>query len=230
MDKLVYSAPQLPENSDEAIDDAVLKDMRGLVQKKFAAGLLPLVDELAIVYSHEKHGKHQESPAGVAEAPHLVGHSISHTSPALEFVKATTFVLGLDNTLEDEVIALRRMLLAQLRVKEFSPEASFQDMGVSYVLSDVVCSFCSSCRDYDLLGDPLLTDGKKDRLERWRCPHCGTQINLDQVENRLMEEVDRLCNAYCLQDFRCPKTHSVSTRLCSSTSGMYIFKSFLLTL
>ena len=68
------------------------------------------------------------------------------TSPALEFVKATMHVLALDSSLEEEVSALRRMLLSHLRVKEFDDASQFRDPCLSYVLSDVICNYCSLCR------------------------------------------------------------------------------------
>ena len=74
------------------------------------------------------------------------GSYLQLTSPALEFVKSTMHVLSLDGSLEEEIGGLRRMLLAQLRVREFNPESQFRDPCMSYVLSDVICTFCSSCR------------------------------------------------------------------------------------
>lgn len=34
----------------------------------------------------------------------------------------------------------------QLKVREFSPDSVFQDPCLSYVLRDVICSYCSTCR------------------------------------------------------------------------------------
>ena len=34
----------------------------------------------------------------------------------------------------------------QLRVREFSPESEFRDPALTYILKDVICSFCTSCR------------------------------------------------------------------------------------
>ena len=40
---------------------------------------------------------------------------------------------------------------------------------------------------------------------------------------RLVTEVEKLCTKYLLQDFRCPRTHAVSTRLSASTSGKGVY-------
>lgn len=210
--------------TDEAIDERVVEDMKNMLQRQLSSGLLRLVDELAMVYTHGYDAKQREqerqlkSPTGTgAEAlPLLTGGTIS---PALEFVKATTHVLSLDSALEEEVSALKRMLLSQLRVREFNEDSQFKDPCVSYVLSDVICNYCSLCRDYDLLRDPVLSDTELSVAERWRCPNCHTAMNLVQVENRLLSEIDKMCTAFLVQDFRCPRTHAVSVRLCSPTSG-----------
>lgn len=212
--------------TNEAIDERVNEDMKNMIQRQLGSGLLRLVDELAMVYSHGYNAKQREqerqlkSPTGVDALPLLLGGTIS---PALEFVKATTHVLSLDSALEEEVSALKRMLLSQLRVREFNDDSQFKDPCVSYVLSDVICTYCSLCRDYDLLRDPVLSDANLTISERWRCPNCHTAMNLVQVENRLLSEIDKMCTAFLVQDFRCPRTHAVSVRLCAPTSGMYMF-------
>jgi hypothetical protein len=53
---------------------------------------------------------------------------------------------------------------------------------------------------------------------RWKCTHCNNQLNVEEVENRLLEEVDKVQVSFCLQDFRSPKTHLVSSRLATSLS------------
>jgi DNA polymerase epsilon subunit 1 len=113
---------------------------------------------------------------------------------------------------------MKRLLLAQLRVREFSETADFQDPSLSYILRDVICSYCSTCRDIDLLRDDSVTDDEVSR--RWRCTHCGNALDTVEIESRLVEEAQRQSTRYLLQDMRCPKTHIVSTRLCASTSDL----------
>ena len=42
------------------------------------------------------------------------------------------------------------------------------------------------------------------------------------MENRLINEVTKLCTSFVLQDFRCPKLHSVSTRVMTATSDLCV--------
>lgn len=43
-----------------------------------------------------------------------------------------------------------------------------------------------------------------------------------EIENRLIEEVDRMSTGYLLQDFRCPTTHKAAVRMCAAQSGTYL--------
>lgn len=72
--------------------------------------------------------------------------------PVLEFVKVCMHILSLDSHLSDEVATLRRGLLSQLRMREYSPESEFHDVNASYILPDVICSYCNSCRYVCLIG------------------------------------------------------------------------------
>lgn len=51
----------------------------------------------------------------------------------------------------------RRDLLKLIGVREFSEEAIFQDPCQSFVLPEVICESCNSCRDIDLCRDPYTT-------------------------------------------------------------------------
>jgi DNA polymerase epsilon subunit 1 len=102
-------------------------------------------------------------------------------------------------------------MLSKLKVKEFSGGSEFQDPAMSYILPDVICSFCKTCKDLDLLRDDGLTN--PDVKMRWKCSHCRNGIDTVEIENRLLNEVERMSTTFLLQDLRCPVTHEVSTHL-----------------
>jgi DNA polymerase epsilon subunit 1 len=114
------------------------------------------------------------------------------------------------------LICIIGMLLSQLHVREFNDDSVFHDPCLSFVLRDVICPYCSSCRDMDLLRDLDLT--QEDPSKRWLCQHCNHKINSFEIEDRLMQEIERQSIGFLLQDMRCPLTHIVSTRYSSSTS------------
>jgi DNA polymerase epsilon subunit 1 len=93
----------------------------------------------------------------------------------------------------------------------------------SYVLRDVLCGYCSLGRDLDLLRDPQLQQAAHDARVTgqeavWRCGHCGNALVREEIENRLLEDVERQLAVYLMQDFRCAKTHAVTARLATALS------------
>jgi hypothetical protein len=52
----------------------------------------------------------------------------------------------------------------------------------------------------------------------WRCGHCDNTLNREEIENRLLEEVEKKVAIYLMQDFRCAKTHQVTQRLATAFS------------
>lgn len=53
---------------------------------------------------------------------------------------------------------LRKQALAEVGVRQFSAEGQYVDPCVSFVLPDVICSFCNLCRDLDMCRDSRLMD------------------------------------------------------------------------
>jgi hypothetical protein len=94
---------------------------------------------------------HSQNQAGLSEL-------IKISNPTLDFVKLTTAVLGLDSVHCDAIAALRRTLLTQIKVREFSPEGQFHSPCPSFLLRDVICIFCNNCQDVDLLRDNMYND------------------------------------------------------------------------
>ncbi|CAM9095659.1 unnamed protein product, partial [Laminaria digitata] len=155
------------------------------------------------------------SGSGPDAFPHKPGAARQLTNPALEFIKSLCHVLSLDTTVTDEVENLRKQALAEVGVRQFSAEGQFSDPCVSFVLPDVICSFCNLCRDLDLCRDSRLMDEDED--ERWQCIQCNHPYDRSSVELSLIEAVQRRSVRYQLQDMRCKKCGSVATRAMSLT-------------
>eukprot|EP00698_Gefionella_okellyi_P023680 TRINITY_DN8155_c0_g1_i1.p1 TRINITY_DN8155_c0_g1~~TRINITY_DN8155_c0_g1_i1.p1 ORF type:complete len:2256 (+),score=530.17 TRINITY_DN8155_c0_g1_i1:623-6769(+) len=167
--------------------------IRQLISQYFQSKLLKIVPEMRMFL---------KSSADTA-FPVLPGNHLNMVDPALEFVKMLCVVFNLEGGIEKEVALVRRQLLKQLDVREFSSEAEFRNPCLSHTLHDVVCSFCNSVRDLDLCRDIYLLD------EKWECPHCGHPYNKISVENDLVQSVRRRMLAYQLQDIVCDKCRNV---------------------
>lgn len=97
-------------------------------------------------------------------AESLHSQSRKERSSALDFVKAVAHVMLLDPALKETVSSMRRLLLVQvsapfpvaldvplifvtqLQIQEFSIQSEFKNLNPSFVLRDVICSYCSLCR------------------------------------------------------------------------------------
>lgn len=100
---------------------------------------------------------------------------------------------------------MRKNLLKLVRVKEFAPEAQFQDPCASFTLPNVICSYCNDCRDLDLCRDSALQG------HEWRCavPQCGQPYHREQMENALLQVVRQRERLYHLQDLVCIRCRQV---------------------
>lgn len=94
-----------------------------------------------------------------------------------------------------------------MRVKEFSPEAEFKDPCESFLLPNVICSYCNDCRDLDLLRDSVVVNAQQD----WRCgvAQCGQPYDREVMENSLLQIVRQRERLYHLQDLVCIRCNQV---------------------
>jgi len=201
--------PQSMEDQDDAEDsqlsprEQLLQYKKKLISKHFASYLTQAVGEIL------------KDDGGPESFPELPGSHLSLSSPALEFIKSVVTVLELDSDVDTEVQHLKKSLLYQIGVQEYSNQASWQNPCASFILPDVFCSECQECRDIDLCILPPL---EEDQTAAWTCDDCGTPYNADCIERRLVDAIQRKCIRYQLQDLRCTKTGFVSKRLLSRQS------------
>ena len=194
----------------DELDDAMRSYVKDLVGGYLTRRALRMASEIA---------KYNTGPDSF---PMLAGSHRELRDPALEFVKAVTHVLSLDRECHDEVVVLRRVLLAQLGVREFAQGAAWEDPSMSHVLRDAICGFCNARDDLDICRDATLCTG--DPEDRWRCKNCGHRYDLAAIELRLVEETQKRLTRYQLQDRRCKRCRKAASRVLSERcpcSGEY---------
>ena len=132
----------------DTVTAQVQESMRSVLTVTLLTDMLGIMDQIRELYG----------PAGSDSARSAFDYS--HTSvpdgglfsdPVLEYVKACLAVICLDTSLPDEIAALRRGLLSQLKIREFSAASEFVDYNASFVLSDVICNYCNNCRYVKLI-------------------------------------------------------------------------------
>ncbi|KAK9126454.1 hypothetical protein Scep_015300 [Stephania cephalantha] len=124
---------------------------------------------------------------------------------ALEFIKHVCAVLILDHNVQHDILVMRKNLLKYVRVREFDPGAFFCYPSLSFILPNVICSYCNDCRDLDLCRDPALL------AQELRCavPQCGQPYDREVMENALLQIVRQRERLYHLQDLICLKCKEI---------------------
>ncbi|KAG1689536.1 DNA polymerase epsilon catalytic subunit A [Nymphon striatum] len=140
--------------------------------------------------------------------PELPGSHLKLTSPPLEFVKAVCKVLSLDANITEQVIKLRRDLLKLIGIGEFGSAAEWKDPCSSYILPEVICRRCNSCRDVDLCRD-IHIPSTTDQVPQWICSNCRCEYDTDEIEQMLIDALEKSSMSYVLQDLKCTKCKSI---------------------
>lgn len=173
-------------------------------------------------YCERMASKMQKDVSAISQFPSLPGSHLSLNNPALEFVKTVCRVLSLEANLEQPVRVLKRTLLTLIKVGEFSRDASFVNPCELFVLANVVCDYCSLCRDIDFCRDPEFMVMNKP----WYCPGCGTSYDKGAIEQQLVHSLHTKLQKFQLQDLVCPKCNlckpDTLSMACSTCSATYV--------
>jgi DNA polymerase epsilon subunit 1 len=208
------SASQVKETDSEVHEE------RMLVRTYFTRKLLQIVPEIQLAMTGVID---TEEEAAAISFPQLPGSYLKFDNPALELIKFICEVFGLARELEHEVRIMRRALLNLISIREFSPEAEFQNPCESFVLPHVICTFCQHCRDLDLSRDSEST-GEGDAAT-WSCPHCASEYDKLMIEALLVDHAQRTLVAYQLQDLICSKCRAIKMENvrphCKTCAGAY---------
>ncbi|KAL6634447.1 hypothetical protein ACP70R_027118 [Stipagrostis hirtigluma subsp. patula] len=125
--------PSITVMAAENLEGEVTEYLRNQISIYFADKLLKIVSE---ILHHFKGKSKSESDE------HANRESDPHThkgDTALEFIKHICAVLALDQNVQHDILRMRKNLLKLVRVKEFAPEAQFQDPCASFTLPNVIC-------------------------------------------------------------------------------------------
>ncbi|XP_057988015.1 DNA polymerase epsilon catalytic subunit A isoform X2 [Hevea brasiliensis] len=194
--------PSITIAAAETFESHLVEYLRGQISTYFTDKLLGIVRDTVL---HMKGINKSENDQQISSSfPQLVGN-INRGDPALEFIKHVCAVLALDHNVQHEVLVMRKNLLKYVRVREFAPEAEFHDPCPSFVLPNVICSYCNDCRDLDLCRDSALL------AQEWRCavPQCGQPYDREVMENSLLQIVRQRERLYHLQDLVCTRCNQV---------------------
>ena len=189
----------MPSVFNKQLNEQLVTYKKKMVSKHFAHYLTRAVGEII------SDGKDDEVSG-------LRSKTREPANPVLEFIKSVMVVLELDQEVDAEVHVLRRSLLAQVGVAEYSSLAKWENPCPEFVLPDVFCSECQDSRDINLCYIPPTSEGEEEVKQiHWFCEDCGTEYDVGSIERRLVQHVNQSMMKYQLQDLRCSKTNRVAT-------------------
>jgi len=144
-----------------------------------------------------------------------VGEISSSEGDALEFINNVLAILELDNDVQYETHFLKNSLLAQVGVQEYSTSSIWRNPCASFIVSDLYCSECHECRDVNLCVLPPPMEGEK---VTWECLDCNSPYNIELIECRVIDMIQRESAQYQMQDLRCAKSGLVQRHIMASKS------------
>ncbi|TKY67092.1 DNA polymerase epsilon catalytic subunit A [Spatholobus suberectus] len=196
-----FCTPSINIGAAEAFESEITEYIKGQISSYFTHKLLGIVHDIGL---HMKGMSRSENNPSISLGLPQMG-DVHRGDAALEFIKHVCAVLALDQSVQHEVLILKKNLLKYVDVKEFAPEAQFHDACHSFILSNVICSYCNDCRDLDLCRDTALL------TEEWRCavPQCGQPYDREVMENALLQIVRQRERLYHLQDLVCQRCNQV---------------------
>jgi DNA polymerase epsilon subunit 1 len=122
-----------------------------------------------------------------------------------------TFFFAVENLgdarTQHEIHALRANVLKILGLGEFDPRTRFVDPSLSLVIPSVLCRYCLSVRNIDVLRDEVILE-----TGNWTCCYCQQPYDVRVCERWIFEEFARRYQAYVTQDLRCTKCQRVHAR------------------
>ena len=185
------------ENDDTPLPVKLTQFKRKMVSKQFSSYLTHAVADI------------MKDDNGDDSFPQLPGSHLTLASPVLEFIKSVIIVLELDSDVDHEVQVMKKSLLSQVGIQEYSIEAKWQNPCASFVLPNVYCIECQESRDVDLC---ILPPPDEDQVRMWTCDECHTAYDSECIERRLLDIIEKKCIRYQLQDLRCTKTGRAAIR------------------
>ena len=185
--------------------DSILRDYcRALISSDITQKIVGVVHTLQMQRNKVDYSETQADES----FPFLLGSYLKFSNPELEFVKSICHILSLDESVISEVEQMKKTVLRIINIGEFADCAEFENPSLSFILREVICKECNYCRDIDLCRD-LTLDFQADSLGPWKCTECSTAYDLAEIELTLVDELEKMCLSFVLQDLTCVKCKNI---------------------
>ncbi|KAK6144223.1 hypothetical protein DH2020_021043 [Rehmannia glutinosa] len=128
--------PSITASTAEILESQITDFLKKKIGSDFTDKLLKIVCDpsLHIKGRNKSQSDHNTSTGSLSSL-----NNIHKGDSALDFIKYVCAVLALDQKVQHEVLVMRRNLLKLVRIREFAPEAEFQNLFMSLTLPNVIC-------------------------------------------------------------------------------------------
>ncbi len=197
-------------NSDDNCEDATKVTLSKSISRPLKRQIGSLIARYRAEISHPTLISDHNFP--LLPGSHLVFKNIH---PVLQLVKSIMHVFSLDKTINLDARLLRKDLLALFEIKEFSPQARFENPSTSLQFEQLICEHCTMarnldlCRDEDVLPLPNLGNAAAAKNRAWECITCGHEYDRLTIEERLIGRVQKMIVQWQTQDLRCAKCKKI---------------------
>ena len=202
--------PQLSSQNDTDGNLAGQEILTNSISKPLKRQILSLLSRHRSELAHPTLAADQAFP--LLPGSHI---NLKSTHPVLQLVISIMHIYSLDRTTQMETRLLRKELLAMFEIKEFSPQARFENPSASLKLEQLICDNCTMardldlCRDEDILPPPQFPDcpvvQPETPLQAWTCPTCSHEYNRLAIEERLIARIEKMMVEWQTQDLKCQK-------------------------
>ena len=197
----------ISESNNITHKQELIQYKKKMISRHFASDITRAVSEIL------------KDGGGPESFPKLPGSHLDLYSPVVEFVKNVLRVLELDKDVDTEVQIIKKSLFAQIGIEEYSPEAKWKNPCSSFILPDVFCVECQESRDIDLSVLPSIDEDNDEAMKCWVCEDCNTAYDIESIESRLVDMIEKKCIRYQLQDLRSRSNGLVSRKVLSHQSS-----------
>jgi len=142
--------------------------------------------------------------------PAVAGRRTPPGAVDFEFMRTLIQILGLEDCLADQVLALRDRICQKIRVSSFGRGVSFDNPCFPLILRNVVCPSCSVASPVDVTAHQTRGPGL------WVCPSCDRLYDKEAVQARLVGLLECVVQAWQSQEISCKKCRRLKTSMIQS--------------
>lgn len=137
--------------------------------------------------------------------PEVPGRRSPPGAVDFEFMRTLIQIFKLEESLTNEVLALRDRLCQKLNISSFGSAITFENPCFPLILRDVACPWCCTASHIDVTSHPARGPGA------WVCLQCKRLYDKEAMQARLVGLLENCVQAWHSQEVTCKKSRQLKT-------------------